>query len=128
MRIRGGWVRGGCAVLAALGMATSVHATTIVNDSWADGGRNDGVDAADANWWRSTANNAIEVSTGSMGLVTGTSGRGIHGTFALQTLGTGDAIKATFTFTTPTNNRHEPLRGVQDRVLQFVGQRRASRS
>ena len=36
-----------------------------------------------------------------MGLVTGSSGRGIHGTFTPQTLSVGDTLKATFTFTTP---------------------------
>jgi hypothetical protein len=37
-----------------------------------------------------------------MGLVTGSSGRGIHGTIAAaQTLNVGDSLKATFTFTTP---------------------------
>ncbi len=78
------------------------RAALIVDDSWADGGRNNGADALDTNWWTSTASNAIEVSVGSLGLVSGSSGRGIHGTFAPQTLtNVGDSLKATFTFTTP---------------------------
>jgi hypothetical protein len=76
----------------------------IVNDSWADGGRTDGADPQDANWWSSVSNTGtgIEVSAGSLGLVTGTSGRGIHGIFPTQTLANvGDSLKATYTFTTP---------------------------
>ena len=89
----------GLAILAlAQGMA---FGAVFVNDSFADGGRNDGVDAQDTNWWASTATNAIEVGPGFLGLVSGTSGRGIHGTFASQTLGIGDTLTATYTFTTP---------------------------
>jgi hypothetical protein len=74
----------------------------IVNDSWADGGRDNGADPLDADWWTSSASTGIEVSVGSLGLVTGTSGRGIHGTFAPQTVLIGDTLRATYTFTTPT--------------------------
>jgi hypothetical protein len=73
----------------------------IVNDSWADGGRNNGADPLDADWWTSSASSGIEVSVGSLGLVSGTSGRGIHGTFAPQTVLIGDTLRATYTFTTP---------------------------
>jgi hypothetical protein len=74
----------------------------IVDDSWADGGRNNGADLLDTTWWYSTSSTAIEVSTGSLGLVSGTAGRGIHGTFAAQSLSTvGDSLTATYTFTTP---------------------------
>lgn len=77
--------------------------TIIVNDSWVDGGRNNGADSLDANWWSSTStnNNSVEVGVGSLGLVTGTSGRGLHGTFAPQTLAVGDTLTATLTFMTP---------------------------
>jgi hypothetical protein len=95
-------MRGGCAVLAALGMATSVHATTIVDDSWVDGGKTDGADALDTNWWTSASSAGIEVSTGSLGMVTGSSGRGIHAVFPTQNLSNiGDKLIATYTFTTP---------------------------
>jgi hypothetical protein len=77
------------------------RAALIVDDSWADGGRNNGADPLDTDWWTSTGSTAIEVSVGSLGLVTGTSGRGIHGTFTPQTLNVGDTLTATFTFTTP---------------------------
>src|SRR4051812_22202820 len=77
-------------------------ATLIVNDSWADSGRSNGADPLDTDWWTSSATNAIEVSAGSMGLVSGTSGRGIHGIYTPQTLSNvGDSLKAIFTFTTP---------------------------
>lgn len=78
------------------------QATIIVDDSWADGGRDDGPDPLDINWWTSAASAGIEVSTGSMGMVTGSSGRGIHGIFPTQTLANvGDKLIATYTFTTP---------------------------
>jgi hypothetical protein len=74
----------------------------IVDDSWADGGRDNGADPLDTNWWTSSASSGIEVSVGSMGMVTGSSGRGIHGIFPTQTLSAvGNSLKATYTFTTP---------------------------
>jgi hypothetical protein len=99
--MRGGWMCGGV-LLAALGMPASSPATTIVNDSWADGGKTDGADPLDTNWWTSASSAGIEVSTGSLGMVTGTSGRGIHAVFPTQTLANiGDKLTATYTFTTP---------------------------
>src|SRR6478672_3618034 len=87
-----------------LGVALPARGGTIVvNDSWADGGRNTGADPIDTDWWTSTSNQAIEVSAGSMGLVTGSSGRGIHGIYTpVQLVNPGDYVKATFTFTTPS--------------------------
>ncbi|MEQ8836205.1 MAG: hypothetical protein RID07_05315, partial [Lacipirellulaceae bacterium] len=88
-------------------LATSLQAgttTVIINDSWADG------DLAatgtggelDSSWWTSSSSSADEVTTGAMGLVTGTSGRGLHTTFATQSLlNVGDTITATYSFTTP---------------------------
>src|SRR6476619_2310101 len=87
-----------------LATAPTVRAGIIVNDSWADGGRNNGADPLDTNWWSSVSSTGtgIEVSAGSLGMVTGTSGRGIHGIFPTQTLANvGDSLKATYTFTTP---------------------------
>jgi len=88
--------------LAAILTPAMTFAQVIVNDSWADGNRaNTG--ALQADWWSSSSSsgNSIEASVGSLGLISGTSGRGIHGTFAPQTLGIGDTITATYTFTTP---------------------------
>jgi hypothetical protein len=82
--------------------APPVEAAVIVNDSWADGGRDNGPDPQDSNWWASSSPNGIEVSVGSLGMVTGTSGRGIHTIFPTQTLANvGDKLVATYTFTTP---------------------------
>jgi hypothetical protein len=74
----------------------------IVNDSFADGNRAR-TGALDANWWSSssTSGNSVEISVGSLGLISGTAGRGIHGTFAPQALAIGSTIIATYTFTTP---------------------------
>ena len=82
-------------------LAPAMALAVVFDDSWADGGRNNGADPLDADWWTSSSSSAIEVSVGSLGLVTGTSGRGIHGTFAPQTLGIGETLRATYTFRTP---------------------------
>ena len=88
--------------IAILLLPTLLSAQIIVDDSWADAGRNNGADPLDTDWWASTsASSAIEVSAGSLGLVSGTSGRGIHGTFTPQSLNIGDSLRATFSFTTP---------------------------
>src|SRR5688572_5795918 len=86
----------------AMALASPAVATTIVDDSWADGGRSNGADPFDSNWWTSAASAGIEVSTGSLGMVTGSSGRGIHTVFPTQSLSNiGDSLVATYTFTTP---------------------------
>lgn len=85
--------------------ATSSFATVIFNDSWADGGFTNGVDAADTEWHGTTGDSAIEIygAGNDLSLRSGTSGRGIHAVFSTQTLtNIGDKITATFTFTTPT--------------------------
>jgi hypothetical protein len=76
----------------------------IVNDSFADANRTN-TGPLQADWWSSssTTGNSVEVYTNQLGLISGSSGRGLHGTFAPQTLGIGDTITATYTFTTPTN-------------------------
>ena len=63
----------------------------------------------DADFWSSNSEggNSIEVPfeddglPPSLGLVSGTSGRGVHATFAPQTLEIGDTLVSTATFTTP---------------------------
>jgi hypothetical protein len=77
-------------------------AVIVFNDSWTDGGRTDGADAQDIDWWTSASSQGIEVSAGSLGMVTGTSGRGIHTIFPTRNLNeVGRKITATYTFTTP---------------------------
>jgi hypothetical protein len=94
----------------------------IVNDSWADGGRNNGADPLDTDWWTSTSSQAIEVSVGSLGLVSGTSGRGIHGTYPLQQLvNVGDTLTATYTFTTPSTVVASPGSQAAFRIGLFDG-------
>ena len=87
------------AILASL-LTTSLQAVTIVDDDWSDGNRAK-TGALDSNWWYSSNSNGIEDAVGSLGLVTGTSGRGIHTVFPTQTLAVGDILKATYTFKTP---------------------------
>ncbi|MDB4354162.1 hypothetical protein N9Z02_02550 [Akkermansiaceae bacterium] len=79
-----------------------VNVNLSINDSFADGDRAS-TEAADASWWssNSTTGNSVEVSLGEMGLVSGTAGRGIHGTFAPQILEIGETLVSTLTFTTP---------------------------
>jgi len=90
------------AIVAAASVSLQAQVTTnIFNDSFADGDLA-ATGADDTNWWTSSSSSGIEISAGSLGLVTGTSGRGIHTTFATQTLGTvGDMLIANYTFTTP---------------------------
>ncbi len=88
------------------GLALNANAQSIVvfDDSFADGDRaetNTGGEN-DTSWWTSSSSSGDEISTGSLGLVTGSSGRGLHTVFATQTLATvGDSLTATYTFTTP---------------------------
>ena len=82
-------------------IAAPSHAVVIVDDSWADGDLAK-TGALDTDWYTSTSSSADEVGVGFMGLVTGTSGRGLHTTFPTQSLtNVGDAIKVSWTFTTP---------------------------
>ena len=75
----------------------------VVDDDFADGDRaNTG--ALQADWWssNSTSGNSVEIDGTGLGLVSGTSGRGIHGTFTPETLAIGETLTTTLTFTTPT--------------------------
>ena len=91
--------------VAALSVATVAQAgTVIVDDSFADGTRTaDGPLQADFFSTTSSGGNSIEVTTGSLGLVSGTSGRGIRAVFPEQTLAPGEVITATYSFTTPAS-------------------------
>ena len=91
--------------VAALSVATVAQAgTVIVDDSFADGTRTaDGPLQADFFSTTSSGGNSIEVTTGSLGLVSGNSGRGIRGVFPEQTLAPGETITATYSFTTPAS-------------------------
>lgn len=89
------------ATFASLLMPVMLSGQILVNDSWADAGRNNGADPTDTDWWFSTSSSAIEVGPNFLGLVSGSSGRGIHGTFASQSLTIGYSLRATYTFTTP---------------------------
>ncbi|QDS99958.1 PEP-CTERM sorting domain-containing protein [Adhaeretor mobilis] len=91
------------ACIAVCMLATSLRAatTTIVDDSFADGDFAK-TGALDTNWWTSSSSSGKEISVGSLGLVTGTSGRGIHTVFPTQSLtNIGDSLKASYSFTTP---------------------------
>jgi len=91
----------GAAALTAI-MAAPAQAVVIVDDSWADGDLAK-TGALDSNWWTSSSSSGDEVSVGTMGLVTGTSGRGLHTLFPEQTLANvGDKLIASYTYTTPT--------------------------
>ncbi|TWT99458.1 hypothetical protein Pla108_03970 [Botrimarina colliarenosi] len=91
----------GSVIAVVLLLNTTLNAGIIVNDSFADGDLTK-TGALDTNWWTSSSSSGIEVSAGSLGLVTGSSGRGIHTVFPTQTLSNlGDSVKATYTFTAP---------------------------
>ena len=92
----------------------------IMDDSFADGNRSGGVDAAGGVWWTTSAGSAIDIEPGKLGLVAGNSGRGIRTTFEPQTLDTGQTLKASFTFATPVTvgfDRQDAFRvGFHDRL------------
>lgn len=92
----------------------------VFDDSFSDGERDNGADPMDGNWWTTSAKSAIEIEPGRLGLVSGTSGRGIRTTFTPQTLADGQTLKASFTFTTPTTigaDRLSALRvGLHDKL------------
>ena len=77
--------------------------TTVVNDNFADGDRSDtGTEAAEADWFGSSNANAIESNAGSVGLVSGSSGRQIHAIFDTISLNNvGDHLCLSLTFQTP---------------------------
>lgn len=83
--------------------ASGVMVTNIiVNDSFADANRTN-TGPLQADWWSSSTlpNVSVAAYPNKLRLVSGTSGRGMHGTFAPQTLAVGDTIRVTYTFTTP---------------------------
>ena len=77
---------------------TSSYATKVVDDNFAI----NGTLTTDADYFGSSSTSAIEINTNSIGLVSGTSGRQIHGVFETQTLeNPGDSLRTIVTFTTP---------------------------
>lgn len=80
---------------------SAAKAGVIFDDSFADGGRDDGPDESDTNWWTTTNSSALEIAKDSLGLVSGGSGRGLRTTFLPQTLAEGQTLQASFTFITP---------------------------
>ena len=91
----------GAALLTAA-MAAPAQAVVVFDDSFADGDQAK-TGALDTNWWTSSSSSGDEISVGTLGLVTGTSGRGLHTIFPVQTLSNvGDKIVASYTYTTPT--------------------------
>ncbi len=77
---------------------TSSYATTVVDDDFTL----DGTTTTDASYFGSSTPGAIETNSNSIGLVSGSSGRQIHGLFETQTLtNPGDTLEATVSFITP---------------------------
>ncbi|MDP4610180.1 MAG: immunoglobulin domain-containing protein [Opitutales bacterium] len=76
--------------------------TLIVNDDFSDLDRTK-TGSLDADWWssNSTSGNSVEIDGTGLGLISGTSGRGIHATFTPQTLVIGQKLTVTYIFTTP---------------------------
>ena len=88
-------------VLLIIALTATAQAQVAFDDSFADGDAAQ-TGALDTSWWTSSSSSGLEISTGSLGLVTGTSGRGIHTVFTPQALtNIGDTLTATYTFTTP---------------------------
>ena len=78
--------------------ATASYATNVVDDDFTL----NGTATTDANYFGSSTAGAIEFNANSIGLVSGSSGRQIHGLFETQTLANpGDSLKAIIRFRTP---------------------------
>lgn len=82
-------------------MVEDAVAGVVFNDSFADGDRSDSADATDANWWTTSSSSAIEIAPNALGLVSGSSGRGIRTVFEPQKLTVGQTLRASFDFVTP---------------------------
>lgn len=109
------------AALAAEGTPPNpARVGVIMDDSFIDGDRSGGVDTTGGVWWTTSASSAIDIEPGKLGLVAGSSGRGIRTTFEPQTLAAGQTLKASFTFTTPATvgfDRQDAFRvGFHDRL------------
>lgn len=100
-------------------LAATATAAIIVDDSFADGDRA-ATGPLQADFYGSSTSGAIESNAGSIGLVSGSSGRQIHGLFPTQTLAnTGDTLITSFSFTTPvtTASGNEDIRfGIFDHL------------
>lgn len=91
----------GAGLIAAALAVSPASATVIVDDSFADADFAK-TGALDTNWWTSSSSSGKEISAGSLGLVTGTSGRGIHTVFGPVSLSNvGDKLVVSYAFTTP---------------------------
>lgn len=95
------------AMVCAVGASASAQTVDVINDSFADGDRSitgsSGSDVEGA-FFASTNSNGIEDSVGVLGMVSGNSGRGIHGVFANQSLANvGDELIFMYTFDTPAS-------------------------
>lgn len=97
------------------------RAVSIMSDSWADGGRDNGADPFDTGWYTTTSFNAIEVGSGFLGLVSGNQDRGIHGTFAATTLAVGETLTASFTFSTPATVGSSRYAGLKVGLFHTLG-------
>lgn len=108
------------ALLTEVTPPNPAQAGVVIDDSFADGDRAGGADELGGVWWTTSAKTAIEIEPNKLGLVSGTAGRGIRTTFEPQTLSDGQAIKASFTFTTPETvgkDRQDAFRvGLHDRL------------
>lgn len=97
-----------CATMVALSfsLAAALQAATvtIVDDSFTDLNRAK-TGALDADWWSSssTSGNSVEIDANGLGLISGSSGRGIHATFSPQNLAVGETITVTYSFRTPAS-------------------------
>ena len=86
------------AAISLMAFTSMSHATTVVDDDFLINGTQE----TDASYFGSSNSSAIEFNTNSIGLVSGTSSRQIHGLFETQTLANaGDSLEVTVTFMTP---------------------------
>ena len=89
------------ALFALAVIAAPLNGAVIVDDIFADGSAA-ATGPLEADFFGSSTASAVESNAGSVGLVSGTSGRQLHAIFPTQTLATaGDYVQSTVFFTTP---------------------------
>ena len=89
------------ALFALAVIAAPLNGAVIVDDVFADGSAA-ATGPLQADFFGSSSASAVESNAGSLGLVSGTSGRQAHAIFPTQTLATaGDYVQSTVFFTTP---------------------------
>ena len=108
----------GASIAVAMIAAPVFGQTVVVDDNVAV----DGTASLDAQYFFSSSSNGLEINANSIGLVSGSSGRPIHGIFPAVTLtDIGDSITLSFTFMTPATVGTDEDDGIRIGLFDTLG-------